>query len=179
MTAGSTAATLARALGGEVTPALAAQLAGSLPLRARLIEMRAGRIRRGRSDSDLLRLLDLDDQAVAALPLQVGSAWHAASVLRVVDGATIRQLTAQLGFDPRPVALRHGPRHLVPAVAPSELARRIAEDGAGCLEAWCAQQDDLGGSYGRFRLVAGAPDASHRSYGPPLVRALLTGTPSA
>ena len=147
--------------------------------RARLVDVLAGRIRRTASGDDLSRLLDLDDEAVAELPLRVGCAWHAASILRIVDGAAIRLLAERLGFDPRPGALRHGPRHLVAGVPAIELPERIGTDGAACLDAWCAQLDDLGSVYGRFRLRAGTPDESHRDYGPPLVRALLTGTAAA
>ena len=167
------AAQLAAALGGELPAAVAARLTDDPLLRARLVDVLAGRIRWGAPDDDLSTLLDLGDEAAAEMPLRVGCAWHAASVLRVLDGTAIRHLTGRLGFDPRPVALRHGPRHLVPVVSSTELQGRIETDGAACLGAWYAQINDLGSVYGRLRVPANLPDASHLIYGPPLVRALL------
>lgn len=171
---GAPAARLASAFGDELPVAIAQRLLDRPDLRARLpalLDRRLGLS--GRSDV-VHRLLSSDDDAVGELCRQVGIAWHAASVLRILDGARIRELATRLGFDPRPLALRFVSGIEVPAVSEDQLPDALNADGGGCVAAWCETLDVVSRAVVALFLPAGARAGTlHAAQGPALVRAVL------
>ncbi len=168
------------ALGEDLPAALGQRLLNSDALRPRLSALLGHRLGTPVHDVLLERLLAMDAPAIRRLCLQIGAAWHGRALIRLLDGEVIRTLTARLGFDPRPAAIRFAASAPATNPVPSDaLAERIEGDGAACLAAWCASLPSPARAYAQLVLSPHANSRTdHAAYGPALVRAVLGGAAS-
>ena len=166
---------LASLLQDGVTAALAQRLLEAEALRPRLGALLVRRLGPPPSVSGLPRLLAMSAAELDLLRLHAGSVWHAAELLRLLDGGAVRSLVVALGFDPRPLAARHAKLPPIPGASASPLQDRIAADGQVCLAAWCAALPPPADRYAALCLPpAAASDAAHSAHGPRIVTALLS-----
>ena len=166
---------LASLLQDGVTAALAQRLLETEALRPRLGVLLAGRLGLPPDDPGVQRLMAMSAAELDQLRLHAGSVWHAAELLRLLDGGAVRALVAALGFDPRPLAARSAKPALTQAASEVPLHERIAADGQKCLAAWCAALPPPADRYAALCLPPAAPpDAPHDAHGPRIIAALLS-----
>ena len=166
---------LASLLEDGVTTALAQRLLDTAALRPRLSALLSSRLGLQRIDPKLQRLAAMSPAQLDQLCLHAGAVWHAAELLRLLDGAAVRALAANLGFDPRPFAARHAQLAPAPASSDAPLAERVAADGRNCLAAWSAT---LPAPAHRCAELCLPPDTllddAHQAHGPRIIDALLS-----
>jgi hypothetical protein len=168
---------LASVLGYGVSADLVGRLAQSSRLRMRLTSLIASRMGKiGELDREQARILAMSPDQLTDLSMRAGAVWHAAAILRIVDGVSRRILVARLGEKNYQLGLAF--RSLQPPGttldrAPGEIAQAVPADGAACLAAWCESQPPA--VAGRLRLTrpAASPEPAHLTWGPPIIAGLL------
>jgi hypothetical protein len=121
--------------------------------------------------------LSLDGPSLTKLAHHVGAIWHAASIVRLIDGAAVRKLIDRIGPELRLSAIRNialAPPLPADDIASEALPTAIALAGQCCLAAWCDTQPTAVGVRIALRLAPHEPpQASHRAFGPAIVDVVL------
>lgn len=130
----------------------------------------------GTISSSQQHLLGMDSATLAAFSTRVGAIRNAAALLRIIDGEILRSLTATLGREVMPLAVRW--RHLAAAPPPdrgASLTQEVEFYGLQGLHGWCSMQPPAIGERVRLLLVPGQPGtATEDALGARIVDALVT-----
>ena len=121
----------------------------------------------------------LDQTGLLHLTLRSGAVWHAATIARAHDGATVRALVERIGPEFREAALAdlagHPRAAAAGAVDPGldDMPTAIARDGTACMVSWCEAQPRAVGWRILLRLrTGGRPSPRHAEFGPAIVERL-------
>lgn len=117
----------------------------------------------------------MDRDALRALSLRAGAVRHARAVLRVIDGAALRDLVSAIGADARADALRW---HSLDPEAPQAgdampLGERVGHAGQRCLHGWCDLQPPAIGARVRLLLPDAPPGGMEAALGARIVETLM------
>lgn len=176
-----TPAAIASLLGHGIPPNLVERMLTTSHVRARLDAELCERL--GELPAELTPaqagVASLDPTGLLHLALRSGAVWHAATIARAHDGATVRALVERIGPDFREAALADLAAHPRAASAgaldPSldDMPAAIARDGTACMVAWCEAQPRAVGWRVLLRLrTGGRPGPRHAELGPAIVERL-------
>ncbi len=163
-------------IGHGVSSGLAGRMLANRRLKLRCAELLERRLGSVAPSVIQATALSLDGRGLTRLARQAGATWHAASIVRLIDGTAVRNLIAAIDQELRLFAIRN--IALAPPISdevPNDaLPQEIARAGLRCLSAWCGEQPAAVGMRIALRLADHVPpEEPHRTFGPALVDSLL------
>jgi YOP proteins translocation protein K (YscK) len=169
----------AKSIGHGISDELVNHMLDNPRLKRRCMELVEARFGQAAPSPVQAAMLALDRSGLKALALRAGAVWHGCSIVRLIDGAAIRELVAVIGPQLRLCAIRHFT--LAPEVSEtipvSALPEAIAVAGRHCLSAWCSAQATAIARRMALRLPTDEPaQEPYLLFGPGIVDVLLTSS---